>query len=68
MKHLPDEGTLDQLNTDFASILASGKIEPTQASKAEIADRDVPDLARLKMRFDRHSYSRLRELINRLNA
>jgi len=28
----------------------------------------VPELARLKMRFDRHSYSRLRELINRLNA
>ena len=47
--------------------MPSGNIEPTAASKAEIADDDVPELARLQMRFDRRSYSRLRELINRLN-
>ena len=35
-------------------------------SKAEIADHDVPDLARLRMRFDRHSYARLHVLIKRL--
>lgn len=67
MQHLPSPGAIDQLNEDFADILVSGKIEPAEVSKAELGDRDVPDLARLKMRFDRHSYSRLRELINRLN-
>jgi uncharacterized protein (TIGR00730 family) len=68
MQQLPSPDAIDQLNEDFADILVSGKIESTEASKAEIGDKDVPDLARLKMRFNRHSYSRLRELINRLNA
>jgi hypothetical protein len=68
MQQLPPSDAIDQLNEDFADILVSGKIEPAEASKAEIGDKDVPELARLKMRFDRHSYSRLRELINRLNA
>ncbi len=68
MQHLPTEAELDALNQDFASILASGKIEATTASKAEIADNDVPQLARIKMRFDRHSYPRLRQLIDRLNG
>jgi uncharacterized protein (TIGR00730 family) len=68
MQQLPPPAAVDQLNEDFADILVSGKIESAEASKAEIGDKDVPELARLKMRFDRHSYSRLRELINRLNA
>jgi uncharacterized protein (TIGR00730 family) len=68
MKELPSETTLAQLNTDFADIVASGTIMPVEASKAEIADDDVPQLCRLKFRFDRHSYSRLRALIDRLNT
>jgi uncharacterized protein (TIGR00730 family) len=68
MQQLPAPAAIDALNADFADILASGRIEPTPASKAEIGDGDVPDLARLKMRFDRRSYSRLRALIDRLNA
>jgi hypothetical protein len=67
MQHLPDPARIEALNTEFADILASGGIEPTTASKAEIADDDGPDLARLRMRFDRRSYSRLRALIDRLN-
>ena len=35
-----------ELNDDFADIVASGAIEPRPTSKAEIADDDVPDLAR----------------------
>ncbi len=68
MQRLPDAAALAALNTDFAGIVPTGGIEPTPASKAEIADDDVPDLARLRMRFDRRSYSRLRALIDRLNA
>jgi hypothetical protein len=67
MHRAPTAETLDALNRDFADIVASGRIEPATASKAEIADHDVEDLARIKFRFDRHSYSRLHELIGRLN-
>src|SRR3954468_15754261 len=67
MQHLPGPDGMEALNAEFADILASGQIEPAAASKAEINDDDVPDLARVKMRFDRRSYSRLRELIDRLN-
>ncbi len=67
LQQLPPPAVIDQLNEDFADILVSGKIEATETSKAEIGDKDVPELSRLKMRFNRHSYSRLRELINRLN-
>ncbi len=67
MQTLPSEAALASLNHDFADI-TSGEIEPVPTSKAEIADRDVPDLARLRMRFDRHSYARLHVLIKRLNA
>ena len=48
MQRLPAPDAIEQLNADFADILASGQIEPTTASKAEIADDDVPDLARLR--------------------
>ena len=68
MQKLPTDDQLDALNRDFAGILASGRIEPTTASRAEIADNDVPELARIKMRFDRHSYPTLRALIDRLNC
>ncbi len=67
MQKLPTDEQLDELNRDFAGILASGRIEPSTTSRAEISDDDVPNLARIKMRFDRHSYPRLRELIDRLN-
>jgi uncharacterized protein (TIGR00730 family) len=67
MHTLPPPAVIDALNRDFADIVVSGKIERVSASKAEIADNDVPDLGRLSLRFDRHSYERLRELIDRLN-
>jgi len=67
MQMLPSDAARAALNTEFADIIVSGAIEPAEASKAEIADRDVPDLARLKLHFDRHSYARLHVLIRRLN-
>jgi hypothetical protein len=67
MQQAPSPERIDALNAEFPDILASGRIEPAATSKAEINDDDVPDLARLRMRFDRRSYSRLRELIDRLN-
>ena len=38
------------------------------ATKVEVAEHDVPHLPRLRFRFDRRSYARLRLLINVLNA
>jgi hypothetical protein len=68
MHKLPDDAQIAQLNVDFRDIVTTGHIESVAASKAELADNDVPDLARLRMRFDRHSYSRLRALIDWLNT
>ena len=45
MKTLPSEATIAALDHDFADIVTSGAIAAATASKAEIADRDVPDLA-----------------------
>ena len=67
MQRVPESATLESLNRDFADILVSGAIEPVDASSAEISDHDVPDLARLRLHFDRHSYARLHALIRRLN-
>jgi len=67
MRTVPSDAALASLNRDFSDIITSGQIEPVPTSKAELADRDVPDLARLRMRFDRHSYARLHVLIKRLN-
>ncbi|HVJ98971.1 MAG TPA: LOG family protein, partial [Acidimicrobiia bacterium] len=68
MKALPADTIIDRMNEEFADVIVSGRIEPATASKAEIADDDVPDLARLKFRFDRHGYARLRTLIDRVNG
>jgi uncharacterized protein (TIGR00730 family) len=68
LHQLPSPAELAKLNEEFADIVTRGEIEVAEASKAEHADSDVPELARLRMRFDRHGYARLRNLINRLNA
>jgi uncharacterized protein (TIGR00730 family) len=67
MQRVPSPAALAALNTEFADILVSGAIELAETSKAELADRDVPELARVKLHFDRHSYARLHALIKRLN-
>ena len=67
MQTLPSDAALAALNADFADIVTSGEIAPVEVSRAELADKDVPELARLGLRFDRHSYARLHALIRRLN-
>ena len=68
MQRPPADAELLELNHDFADIVTNGAIEVATASKAEIADDDVPELARVKLHFDRHSYARLHALIKRLNT
>jgi hypothetical protein len=67
IQHALDAPELERLNEEFADIVAKGKIEAVPAAKSEIAEHDVPHLPRLRFRFDRRSYARLRALINALN-
>jgi uncharacterized protein (TIGR00730 family) len=68
MHDAPGEAELAALNTEFSDVVTRGEIVYAEASKAELADNDVPELARLRFRFDRHGWARLRTLIDRLNG
>ncbi|HUV09504.1 MAG TPA: TIGR00730 family Rossman fold protein [Acidimicrobiia bacterium] len=68
MLRAPDDAGLAALNSEFADIVARGAIERVEISPAEIADDDHPELERIAFRFDRHGWSRLRVLIDRLNS
>jgi uncharacterized protein (TIGR00730 family) len=63
----PTAPELAALNEEFADIITRGPIAAAEPSKAELTDDDVPDLARVRFRFDRHGFARLRVLIDRLN-
>ena len=62
------DAELTELNAEFSDLLAGGEIARATASTSELEDDDVVDLPRIAFRFDRSSYARLRELIDRLNA
>lgn len=64
----PSPAELAALNEEFADIVVRGAIALTTASKVEVADNDSPDIHRLRFRFNRRSYARLRAMIDRLNA
>jgi uncharacterized protein (TIGR00730 family) len=67
MQRAPSPERLAALNTEFADIVVRGEMEVIAATPDEVADDDHVDLARLAFRFDRHGWSRLRVLIDRLN-
>jgi uncharacterized protein (TIGR00730 family) len=67
LQHAPTAQELQALNAEFADIVVRGEIEAIEATPDEIADDDHVDLARIAFRFDRHGWSRLRMLIDRLN-
>jgi uncharacterized protein (TIGR00730 family) len=59
--------SLAVLNDEFTDIVASGQIEPVEATSAERRDDDHVDLPRLALRFDNRSFARLVQLIHRIN-
>ncbi len=67
MQRAPEPAELHQLNTDFSDIVTRGLIERAAPSKAELAEHDAPECARLRFRFDRRSYARLYALIAAIN-
>ncbi len=57
--------TLQRLNDEYAGILMAGRIVQGPALPAE--NGELPDLPRLKLRFDRKSLGRLRRCIDLIN-
>jgi uncharacterized protein (TIGR00730 family) len=66
LTRMPGGDELEILSKEFSDILA-GPIKPTEPTRAEIRDEDVPDLPRISLSFDRQHVGRLRQLVDRLN-
>jgi uncharacterized protein (TIGR00730 family) len=67
MQEALSDDALEQLNAEFDDLVVSGRIEPTEVTKAEQRDNDHVDLPRLALRFDNRSFGRLLLLIRRIN-
>ncbi|MEZ5371889.1 MAG: TIGR00730 family Rossman fold protein [Microthrixaceae bacterium] len=57
---------LDSLNAEFGDVLTSGSIERAEAAAVEVEDGDVPDLPRLRLRFNNAAHGRLHLLVQQL--
>jgi hypothetical protein len=68
LKHAPTPTALEALNEDFADILAGPSFQVIEPTPEEQEDGDCLGLARVAFGFDRKSYGRLRQLIDRLNS
>jgi uncharacterized protein (TIGR00730 family) len=62
------EGAIDRLNSEFQDILVEGKIEASGALAQEVQDKDLVELPRLALKFNRKSLGRLRQFINAINS
>ena len=65
-RHAISDHELSNLNTEFGDIV-SESIVRSAPSRQEQIESEKLDLQRLRLRFDKRSYGRLRELIIRLN-
>jgi hypothetical protein len=59
--------TLRLVNKEFRDILTDGEIVPSGPIQEEIEKGEFPDLPRLVMKFNRHDYGRLVDLIDHIN-
>lgn len=66
-KELTDQA-VEQLNSDFSSILKSGEIRKSAALKWESNQPELADMPRLVFRHKRRDYGKLRQFIDALNA
>jgi uncharacterized protein (TIGR00730 family) len=67
LKAAPTPEELAQLTDRFGFLLTSGAIEATEPLPAEVNDDDHLHLPRIVLKFDRHHFSGLRQLIDALN-
>ncbi|SFJ30409.1 LOG family protein [Planctomicrobium piriforme] len=63
----PDAAFLDRLNDEFKDIVASGRIELTEAHELEVEDEHLSDLPRLTFHFNRRDFGRLRQMVDFIN-
>ena len=59
---------LASLTEEFAPMIENGGIERIEATRGEIRDDDHVDLPRIAFEFDKHKWSMLRMLVDRLNG
>jgi len=67
MGKTPSVDECETLTEEFSDILKSGSIERVEASDAEVHDNDSLEAERLRLHFNQRHFSRLRQLIDRLN-
>ena len=60
-------GALDELNQSFSDIVATGKIEITDALPEEKSD-ETAELPRLVFQFNHRDFGRLQQLIRKINT
>jgi len=63
----PDEELLDRINADFSDILLEGTFTVGGRLPEEKDEPELAEMPRLIFHFNRRSYGRLRQLIDRLN-
>lgn len=68
LRHAPTEAELAELNTRFGDLLVDGRIEASGPVKAEVADGDRLDLARIVLRLNQFKVGELHRLIRAVNA
>ena len=68
LHHAPSPTALNALQEDFSDIVTGAPMEVIEATPDEREDADFVELPRLALGFDRKSFGRLRELIDRLNC
>ncbi|KDA05841.1 hypothetical protein DC31_15820 [Microbacterium sp. CH12i] len=68
LKNTPTDAEVADLNTAFASIVETGRIESTPALPAEVSDRDRVELPRLSLRLRQREVGGLYRLIDAVNA
>ncbi|MEW1961493.1 TIGR00730 family Rossman fold protein [Microbacterium sp. NPDC077644] len=68
LKHRPEDTEIDDLNEQFASILARGRIERVDAQPVEVSDGDVVDLPRLALHLGQREVGGLYRLIDAING
>lgn len=68
LQHRPSDTALAALNEDFADIITGDPVRVVPPTQEEREDEDFVELPRIAFGFDRKSYGRLREMIDRLNG
>src|SRR4030065_2757238 len=65
--HAPGREQIEQSNDLFSDLLVTGRIEPIEATPAELEAGDYPHLPRLRLHVNRRSLGRLRGMIDHPN-